>query len=91
MANNYRSPWVLDTASATAVKPNFVKVAGMQFIGYAAAGHKATIKDARGLIVAQMVGVADLSPVNAWTGEEHIVNGFTLAVLDSGKVVVEVV
>jgi len=92
MANSYANPWVLDTASTSAVLGGggYVFVGGFTLRGYSTAGHKALIKDAAGRTVAELVGTADLAPVGVGYTKGLTINGLVLHTLDSGSVVVEV-
>lgn len=93
MANRLnRAPWVLDTASAAPIKsspnPNCTLVFGVIFYGYTDAAHKCQFKDDQGVIIIDLVGAFDLSPVSWYFSSAYPKNIFnlTLSLLDSGKV-----
>ena len=91
MANSFLNPWVLDTANAAAVKSGLSCVQMFSYQGYTTAGHKATIKDSAGRIVAEMIGTAGLPTIQFWMPDEGTgIDGLALTQLDSGRVIVHV-
>lgn len=93
MANNFKTPWSLDTVSVTdPTKSGRTILNGVTFLGYASASDKCIIKDTRNVVIVELWGNADLSPV-AWSAPANtpvFVDGFRLATLGSGTAVVYV-
>lgn len=92
MANDIsRNPWVLDTASANPIKsspkPNVTLLQGVIFYGYTAATHKCQFKNDKGVIIVDLLGASDLSPVSWYFSNSLPINVYnlTLSLLDSGK------
>lgn len=91
MANDLKGrPWVLDTASATALRPDQTWMVGATLRGYSTSGHKAVFKDSRGNIVMELIGNDDLSPVGENWQRPQTVRGLALTTLDSGFVTVQI-
>lgn len=91
MANNFRNPWVLDTASATPLKGGGkTLVKGVIFKDYSSAAHKCIFKDGAGRVVIELWGAADLSPVGYSRDGCLPWDGLTLDTLGSGVAVVDV-
>lgn len=63
MANRIAGrPWVLDTATpGVPIWTSWMKIAHIEYTGYAAAGNTAILNDINGDLVWQAVGLADLS------------------------------
>ncbi len=91
MANSFLNPWVLDTANAGPVKTGLSLVRVLTFRGYSTAGHRAELRDSAGRIVAELEGIADLSPVQFFMSDDGSpIDGLALVALDSGQVIVDV-
>lgn len=80
------NPWVVDTASATAVFSSEIKVRHMEFVAYAAATDKVIVTDKNGILVWQGDGNADLESERS--GNIGWVNGLIVSTLTSGKLLV---
>lgn len=97
MANNIQSsPWILDTPSATPVKPGITWLTGFVFRDYTGGVASAAVfKDWRGIIIARLPGSADGAPVSeAWLPagrEAQKIRDLALTAIDSGVVEVIVV
>lgn len=92
MANNLvRTPWVIDTASATTIKSGRTWVNAFVFSGYAAGTDKAIIKDAtRAIVLYTLDGNADLSPIVISFGKAVDIQSIAVTTLSSGILTIHV-
>lgn len=89
MANDLTgNPWVIDTASATAVHSGLAFISGISWSNYANMADQLVIKDSRGVEIVNTTGKADLTPIIIGFGESIRVRDLTVTILDSGKVAV---
>lgn len=89
MANDItRTPWIIDTASATTVKSGLTYVKGFEFSGFAAAVDQCIIQDDRGINVEVFNGKPDLTPVATQYAEGVWIRNLTVPTLTSGKLTV---
>lgn len=66
MANDLtRTPWIIDTASATTIKSGLTFVKDLTFSGYASGGDTAVIQDDRGRAILTLTGLGTLNPIAA--------------------------
>ena len=87
MANDLtKNPWVVDTASGTAILSDWADVRSIQWIGGTTAGHAAIVQDKDGTVIWRRLAAA----VNANFDTEfqgrwgRRVNGLLVPTLDSG-------
>jgi hypothetical protein len=79
------SPWVLDTASGTAIQTGNIKVLCVRWVGATTAGHQAILTDNAGRVVWEEVAAGS----NFSTSECMpllFIGGIKLTTLGSGKV-----
>lgn len=88
MANDISGrPWVLDTATpGSPIWNSEVKIAHMEFSGYAAPLSLAVIRDKNGKLVWQAEGAADLTPIKGF--KVGWVNGLIPDTIENGGVVI---
>jgi hypothetical protein len=90
MANDIRSsPWIIDTASPTTIKPGLTWTTGFVFRDYTGGvGSAAVVRDWRGIVIARLVGAADNSPVSeAWLASHmktQVIRDIAVTAIDSG-------
>lgn len=86
------NPWIIDTASSTAITTDLVRVRGIRWVGASTAAHAATIKDKNAKVVWDSVASganyveSDLtnSPPQGWNWQ-----GLAVTALGSGKLYIE--
>ena len=60
MANDTtRNPWIIDTASATAILTSWADVRSFQWIGATAAGHELVVQDQDGRVIWRRLSQGD--------------------------------
>ena len=92
MANDLsKNPWVVDTASATAILTSWAAVAQIQWIGATTAGHEAIIQDQDGRVLWRRLAQGanqNFETVYAEAGQHggrgRNVNGLLVPTLGSG-------
>lgn len=81
-------PWVVDTASATAITTQYLKICEIEWVGYDAASHTVVVTDKNGNEVWRALGNSDKTPVISrvigW------VEGLIVSTLDSGKLLITI-
>lgn len=91
MANQLASlPWVIDTASATAITTKPVCFDAIVFQNYNAETDTCVVKDTNGRVVWRGNGHADLSPVEFHPATPYWIQGLIIDTIDSGEVVIYV-
>jgi len=87
MANSLgTNPWLLDTASATPVATNAMKIAHFEFVSYAANTDNAVLKNAYGKIVWEAHAASDLEEVRSY--KVGWIDGLALTTITSGAILV---
>lgn len=89
MANNYRNPWIIDTAGALPFRQQCLR--GVMWVGYTAANHQAVLQDERGVSIFEATA-PDTSgdPIAlAWTSDQWF-RGLNVTTLDSGRLIIDV-
>jgi hypothetical protein len=83
-----QNPWVVDTASATPITSDAVRVAKFRWVGGTTAGHECKITNAAGTAILFSSFAAGANHVDEQTHEIHTLFAAGLAVptLASGKV-----
>jgi len=85
MANSLGTrPIKIDTAAATVLLTNWIKIENIVFTNYTVDTQKFSVQDQNGNPVFEGNGKADLSPVISW--KILWVNGLKVPVLDGGQV-----
>lgn len=80
------NPWTLDTASATPLSQNAMKIAHFEFVNYAASTDTAVLKNAYGKIVWEARGNTELEEVRSY--KVGWIDGLALTTITSGAVLV---
>lgn len=81
------NPWLIDTASATAVSNDRLKVQSFRWVGGSTAGHQCIVKDKAGNQVWESVaaGANHIDDSSAVAPNGFDVNGLAVTTLGSGK------
>ena len=89
MANDLtKNPWVVDTASATAILSDWADVRSIQWIGGAIAGDEAVVQDKDGRVIwRRLAGGANQNFETEFEGRFGMpVNGLKVPTLTSGTI-----
>lgn len=95
MANNLtRNPWIIDTASASAVKDSslcaITFVTSLVWSGYVNAAHQVVIQDDQSVTLFTLQGNADMSPVVIPFDKRLPIRGLKVTTIDSGVLAIHV-
>lgn len=89
MANDItRTPWIIDTPSATTVKAGLTFAKGFEYSGYAAQADQCIIQDDRGINVEVLNGRPDLGPVATRFASGVWIRNLAVTTLTAGKLTV---
>jgi hypothetical protein len=89
MANDVQgNPWVIDTASATALTSNLVKISRMVWREPTTVGHALSVTDANSKEVWDEYAIAAGNGINYEREVENWVNGLIVPTLDSGTLLI---
>ena len=94
MANDVTSnPWILDTAGATPITTDLIRVKGIRWVGATTAAHAAILKDQNGKVKWRSVasGANYVESDNLFTRPPNNWDGLVLDTLQSGVIFVELI
>lgn len=92
MANNFTSnPWIIDTAGATVLSNDLLRVRGVRWVGGTTAGHQAIITNAAGKVMWESLasGANNVEADNIQGSPGANWAGLVVPTLGSGRLYIE--